>query len=322
MTKQNHTAFLRVLKRNIAQWIRHKDWQHATEGLTELQHLDPLAVETRGLELDFLVARHQNQDAQVLAGQLVHLFPESSRIQYLAGLIAYRNKEYPQALGAFEQSHRLYVNWRTERYMGKTLTQMGVFDRAEPLLLRLLPSHPICLLDLAWLYERKQRFSQAQKMTRQYLDHFPDNNYANKQLQRLQAHVLSSEQVLEEVETLNDFDQKVPIGLLEEYIKVKLSRGEGEALRHWLLQKISDMDSAEALQLGWVCHHRKAYDLAFVLFIKDFAGQCGKHKYRAALELAADRAGKLEQLINIYEQSAEDDKRFYGRATQLRKKVR
>lgn len=322
MNGKHHTAFLRALKRNIKQWLRKNDWSRVQDGLAELKQLDPLGLETRGLELEFLLAADRRQEAGALANQLVSLFPASSRIHYLAGKLAYRKKDYARALPAFEESFRLHPHWRTERFIGKTYTQTGDFERAESLLHRLIAEHSVCLLDLAWLYERKQHYAKAQTAIEQYLAQSPDDTYARQRLQRLQAHVLPPDQVLEDVETLCEFDEHIPIGLLTEYIRTRLGRGEGGAVRQWLAVRMDNMEHKDALQLGWVCYQFKAYDLAFELFIKDFAGQYDNFKYRTALELSAERSGKLENLVTVYESYVEEDKRFYGRLLKLRKKLK
>lgn len=319
MNEKNHTAFLLALKRNIRQWLHQNNLAAAEGGLAELKQLDPLDLQTRGLELEYLLNAGHYQDANNLAEQLIQLFPASSRIHYLAGLVAYKQKNYGSAQPAFEESFRLYPHWRTERYIGKTCTQSGDFDRAESHLLNLSSEHPLCLLDLAWLYERKQQYSRARTMLEQYLQHKPEDAFAKQQQQRLQAHVLSPEQIQDEVETLSDFDETIPIGLLCEYIRNQLGQGKGKIVRQWLSPRIENIECKDALQLGWVCYQLKAYDLAYTLFSRDFKKQYDNFKYRTALELSAQRSGQLDELINLYEQYIETDKRFYGRLKRLQK---
>ncbi len=291
MNEKNNPALLQALRHNIKRWIHQNKLTEARQGLAELKQLDPLDLQTRGLELEYLLSAGQYQDAQSLATQLTQLFPTSSRIQYLAGILAYRQKNYAAALAAFDESFRLYPHWRTERYMGKTCTQAGDFDRAESYLLHLSAEHPTCLLDLAWVYERKQQFSKAQSMLAQYLKLKPEDAFAQQQQQRLQAHVLSPEQIQDEVETLSDFDETIPIGLLSEYMRNQLNQGKGSALRQWLTPRIGKVDPKDANQLGWIAYQLKAYDLAYELFIRDFEKQHDNFKYRAALERSAERSG-------------------------------
>jgi len=243
-----------------------------------------------------LVAAEQRRDAQILAKQLIQLFPASSRIHYLAGLLAYREKDYRAALPAFEESFRLYPHWRTERYIGKTSTQSGNFELAEMKLLPLAAKHPVCLLDLAWLYERKQQYSCAQQNIEKYLKYKPEDEYATLQLQRLQAQVLSADQITEEVDTLTDFGEDIPIGLLAEYLRNQLELGKGHSLRQWLQPRLENIDKKDSVKLAWICYQLNTYDLAYVLFLKDFAGQYNNVKYRSALELSAQRSGQIENL--------------------------
>jgi tetratricopeptide (TPR) repeat protein len=321
MRNKDQAAFLLALKRNIKLSLRKKDLSRAKEGLEELQRHDLLGVETRGLELEYLIEIGQLQDAATLAIQLANLFPASSRIQFLAGRLAYRQKDYVRALPFFEESYRLYPSWRSEWFIGKSQTQAGNFEAAEPLFLRLVGEHPTCLKDLAWLYERKNEFARAQSVVNQYLRHFPRDALARQQLQRLQAHALPMADVLDEVETLSSFDEDIPVALLCEYVETRLTRGEGDAVRKWLLPRIEEMNARDAQSVGWVCHRLNAFDLSFELLLKNFTLQSGNFKYLGALESSAEKSGQMERMIVIYEQYADEDKRFYGRMKRLTRRL-
>ncbi len=321
MRNKDQTAVLLALKRNIKLSLRQKDLTRAKEGLEELKRLDLLAKETRGLELEYLIDIEHFQEAGTLATQLVNLFPASSRIQFLAGRLAYRQKDYARALPFFEESYRLHPSWRSEWFIGKTQTQAGNFDAAEPLFLRLISEHPACLKDLAWLYERKNELARAQSVVNQYLRNFPRDAFAKQQLQRLQAHALPVADILDEVETLCSFDEDIPVALLTEYVETRLTRGEGDALRKWLLPRIEKMNAREAQSVGWVCYRLNAFDLSFELLLKNFTAQSGNFKYLGALESSAEKSGQVERLIELYEQYADEDKRFYGRIKRLARRL-
>jgi tetratricopeptide (TPR) repeat protein len=321
MRNKDQTAFLLVLKRNIKLSLRNKALNRAKEGLEELRRHDLLGRETRGLELEYLIDMGHFQDAATLATQLVNLFPASSRIQFLAGSLDYRQKDYARALPFFEESYRLHPGWYSEWFIGKTQTQAGNFDAAEPLLLRLVGEHPACLKDLAWLYERRSEFARAESVVNQYLRQFPRDALARQQLQRLQAHALSSADVLDEVETLSSFDEDIPVALLTKYVETRLTRGEGDAVRKWLLPRIEKMNARDAQSVGWVCHRLNAFDLSFELLLKNFTHQSSSFKYLGALESSAEKSGQMERLIEIYEQYADEDKRFYGRMKRLARRL-
>ena len=321
MSDRQSTALILALKRNIKQWLLQSQLQHAQAALNELKQLEPLSLETRGLELEWLLKSRQYTQAGQVSTQLLNLFPQSSRIHYLSGQLAYRLKQYAGALSAFDESYRLSPYWHIERYIGKTLTQAGNFDRAEPLLLRLVNQHPICLMDLAWLYERKQQYSKARSNIQQYLKFRPQDEFAKKQLQRLQVHQLSTRQLVEEVQALDDFDENIPPELLSEYISDRLSHGEGKAIRQWINKHLQDIKSGDALQPGWACFHGKAFDLAYTLMVREFSSQYQNDKYRTALETSAERSGQLEQLIEVYQPYTEQDPRFFGRILKLNKKL-
>ncbi len=289
--------------------------------MAQLKLLDPLNLQTRGLELEYLTGREQYQDAQLLAQQLIQLFPSSSRIHYLSGLVAYKQKKYTKAQADFEESHMLYPHWHIERYMGKTCTQSGLFEKAESHLLPLTIEHPICFLDLAWLYERKKQYARAQAMVEQFLHHKPHDPFAEQQKQRLQAYALSPEQVQEEVESLDDFGEQIPIALLTEYLRKQVKRGEGSKVREMLIPRIEKFEPKEAVQLGWACYQLKTYELAFELMKRGFDSQYANFKYLAALETSAERSGRLDEIISLYEQFIETDKRFFGRIARLKKRL-
>ncbi len=321
MGNKDQAAFLLALKRNIKLLLRSKDLKRAKEGLEELKRHDLLGIETRGLELEYLIETGHFQDASTLATQLVNLFPASSRIQFLAGRLAYRQKNYDRALPLFEESYRLHPSWQSERFIGQTQTQVGNFDAAEPLLLRLIDEHPVCLKDLAWLYERRNEFARAQSVINRYLRHFPGDAFAKQQLQRLQAHALPVADILDEVETLSSFDEDIPGALLNEYVATRLTRGEGDAVRKWLLPRIEKLNARDARSLGWVCHKLNAYDLSFELLLKNFIEQSGNFKYLGALESSAEKSGQIERLIELYEQHVDEDRRFYGRIKRLSRRL-
>ncbi len=317
----NQNAFLQSLRRNIKRWIHQKNWIAAQDALAELKRLDPLDLQTRGLELEYSVGREQYQDAEILAHQLIQLFPTSSRIHYLAGLVAYRQKKYTKAKTDFKESNELYPHWHTERYIGKTCTQSGQFEEAESQLLPLMHNHPVCLLDLAWLYERKQQYARAQAMLEQYLIYNPYDPFAEQQKQRLQTHTLSPEQIKEEVESLDDFGESIPIDLLIEYVRKELSQGKGRKIRDMLTPRIKKYEPKEAVQLGWACYQLKAYELAYGLMAHGFENQHDNYKYCKALEVSAERSGRLDEIISLYSQFVETDSRFYGRVVRLKKKI-
>ena len=321
MSDRQSTALIQTLKRNIKQWLQQSQLQRVEDGLIELKVLDPLSLETRGLDLEWLVARRDYAQAEQVSKQLLNLFPQSSRIHYLSGKLAYRQKHYTRALTAFEQSYRLHAHWSIEWFIAKTLTQSGHFERAEPLLLRLVTQHPVCLLDLAWLYERKQQYSKALSKVEQYLKFYPQNNFARKKLQGLQVHQLSTRQLVEEVQTLNEFDANIPSDLLSEYISDRLSHGDSKAIRQWLNSHLQNIKPGDALQPGWACFHGNAFDLAYTLMVREFSSQHENDKYRRALETSAERSGQLEELIDVYQQYTEHDPRFFGRIVKLSKRL-
>ena len=88
-----------VLRRNIAAALAARDLDRAEEALVRLKEEDPLALETRGLELELLLRRGRLAESTALASQLLQLFPGSARVQLLAGELAGAKKDYAAAAG-------------------------------------------------------------------------------------------------------------------------------------------------------------------------------------------------------------------------------
>lgn len=114
-----------VLRRNCAAALRRGDAVDAEALLERLRAEDPLSVETRGLELEWLLRRGRLEEAGPLAAQLVELFPASAQVRFLAGWLAYRQRRYDRAIAEFEESDRLQPHGHTRRMRGKALTQAG-----------------------------------------------------------------------------------------------------------------------------------------------------------------------------------------------------
>ncbi len=317
MNTQSSSSIDGSLIRNIRKSIRLGNWQRVHDNLIELKQRDPLSVVTRGLELEHLMGSNQLADADRLAQQLIELFPHSSRILYLCGRLKYSLKKYKLALPFFKESHALHSNWMTEQNIGKTLTQLGEFDQAEPILLKLCDNHPQCLFDLAWLYERKENRVDALRTIKRFLQLIPNHTIAKEQLQRLQAQNLSSDQIIEEVDSLMGFHESIPIGLLNEYFTIQCNRGNLPIVRQWVVANSSQLSKSDAISLAWTCYHLKVYDLAFSLFLIDFAGQHSSDNYRNSLQLSAHCCGELPQLISIYQQYTDVEKKFFGRIKKL-----
>ncbi len=310
---------IKVLRRNLQKALKNRRFDEAKDLLDRLKDEEPLSLETRGLELEFLIANQQWATAQTLAKQLLQLFPQSARIHYLAGRIVYQAKDYPAAITCFSESNALHPNWRTRRWLGKTQTQRGEFVDAEAILLALLPDYRVIDLDLAWLYERMNQPARALKHVETFLRDHPDQEFAIQQRLRLRAMTLEPELLSEDVESLLELDEDVPSELLPAYLQHLLASGQGQAARKFVTTYRETFDQSTAASLGWVCHQLQAYDLAMGLFLDGLAKRTRDVKYLSALESAARHCNRVEQLIPHYEACANQDKRFYGRIKRLQK---
>ena len=308
----------KVLQRNLFTSLRKSDFEEASKLLVALRDEDPLSVETRGLELEFLIGSKRYNEAEPLAKQLVELFPSSARILYLAGRLAYRLKQYTIALAHFRESERIHPHGFTSLFLGKTLTQVGEFDEAESILIPLVSEYPMARLDLSWLYERKGEFERALGEIEKYLEKHPDEEFARGQQQRLRAKCLGPEEIIDEVDSLREHGEEVDENVLPEYIEGLLRAGQGVKART-AIENVEDRFAPHTIvRIGWNCYRLQAYDLALQMFKIAFPRNLGNAKFLSALERSAQRCGRMEDLSNLYEQHAPEEPRLYGRLRRLR----
>ena len=185
-----------ALRENMWRALSEGRLQDAGEILSRLKQEDPLSQETRGFELELYLNLNRLAEANVLARQLCQLFPQSGRIFFLAGRVAYRLKDYKRAESHFRESHHIYPHWRTQYWLGKTLTQSGRLEEAESLLLETRERTTNALLELAWLYERRNDLQSALKAYDEFLAVHPSHSFALEQRLRMKARMLEPESLI------------------------------------------------------------------------------------------------------------------------------
>ncbi len=235
-------AIIKVLRRNLRQCLQRRQLDEAWALLQQLQGEEPLAVETRGFEVELLMAAERWQEARTLLGQLLPLFPESARIHYLAGRVDYHDKDYRRARGHFTESDRIHSHWLAQRWLGKVLTQLGEHARAEALLVDLAASHPAVKIDLAWLYERSNQIDAALKCLQEYLAIRPDDSFALDQQRRLRARLQTPAALVEEMDALRELGEPMPAALLPAYVQGLLETSRGAAAREFVAAQVSTWD--------------------------------------------------------------------------------
>jgi len=100
-------------------------------------------------------------------------------------------------------------------------------------------------------------------------------------------------------------------------VERRLDRGEREKAKAFLSE--TEIPPRELTQIAWVCQKKGAYDLSFELFKKRI--DCLDFKGLAAFEKAAQKCGRLEEVIQNYGLLAPQNKKFYGRIAKLTKRV-
>lgn len=313
----SHGELAKVLRYNLNRALRANELEKAEALLEQLKNTEPLAMESRGLELDYLLRKQEWAAAAKLAQQLVSLFPGSGRIQFLAGQAAYRQKNYAAAVQCFRESMRLFPHNLSQQWLAKTLTQLGEFDEAESLLIALAENSSKGHLDLAWLYERKQQYEQALECLARHLEAAPDDAFALAQQQRLRAKRMQPEHLVAEVETLLEYGEVVADEILPEYLERLFATGQTAKARLFIGERSAAWSAKQADRIAWVCHKMQAYDLAYDLFLVNFAAQRRNFKYLNALEACAKRCLRVAALIAFYEQHAAEERALYGRARSL-----
>lgn len=311
----------RVLRRNLKQALKRRNLRESEDLIRQLKREDPLSLESRGLELEFLIAREQWQEAQIIANQLLHLFPDSARIHFLSGRMAYKRKEYTDALHLFEESNRLYPHWITRRWIGKTHTQKGEYDAAESILLSVLTNSSVVHMDLAWLYERTDQLTLAIKQVENYIKDHPNDSFAKNQETRLKAQMAEPDTLFNDVEVLLELDEEIPEAMLPAYLSHLLEIGQVKNARQFLLKYEKRLGTNTAISLAWVCYKLQAYDLAMNLFVIGFPYKNKDVKYLSALESSARHCDRVAELIPHYENAAEEERRLYGRIKRLKKSL-
>ncbi|MBI4881606.1 MAG: hypothetical protein HY812_18395 [Planctomycetes bacterium] len=313
------SAIVHVLRAEVTRRIRARELDAAAEALERLEAEDPLAVETRGLRLELLLASGRNSEAAALARQLAGQFPGSARIQLLGGRAAYAVRDYETALGRYEESNRLFEDRWTSRLIGATLTQLGRFAEAEARLLALLPAEKRCFKDLAWLYERQEQPERALEAVESYLLAFPEDQAALGQRLRLRARLAEPARLVAEVQALLDLDEPVAPDLLPEFCDTLLRSGRTEEARAFVAGRRGRFDERTRTRVAWVCYKLQVYDLALDLFLDASAAGARDAKLETAMETAARRTGQVERVIELYESRTASEPRLFGRITHLRR---
>lgn len=309
----SHGELAKVLRYNLNRALRANELEKAEALLEQLKSTEPLAMETRGLELDYLLRKQEWAAAAKLAQQLVSLFPGSGRIQFSAGQAAYRQKNYGAAVQCFRESMRLFPHNLSQQWLAKTLTQLGEFDEAESLLIALATNSAKAYLDLAWLYERKQQYERALEYLARHLEAAPDDHFALAQQQKLRARQMQPEHLVAEVDTLLEYGEAVSEEILPEYLERLFTTGQAAKARQLISDNAATWPARLADRVAWACHKLQIYDLAYDLFLVNFTAQRRNFKYLSALETCAKRCLRVAALIAFYEQHAVDERALYGR---------
>ena len=318
--KKLNWALMASLKENFRQALRARMMAEAEEILARIAKEDPVSVETRACELELCLESGRMADANTLADQLCRAFPDSARVFFLAGKLAYRQKHYDTAEARFRECRRIYPSPQAEYWLGKTLTQTGGFAEAESLLLAIRDQNPSAWLELGWLHERREDFEAALRCYGEYLRLHPGHAYAMQQQVRIKAWMLDPEALIAEAETLVEFGECLPDALFPEFVQKLFETGQSPRARDEIRARIESLPARESVQLAWICYQRQAYDLACTLFLAHLRPNKFNFKYLAALEAAARKCNRLPEVLEAYLPLCPEARHLYGRRKLLAKR--
>ena len=307
----------KVLGRNFRSAINRADLEEAEAIVARLQEEAPLAIATRGMELELLIERRLFDEAAPLAEQLCRLHPDSGKIFFLAGKLAYRQREYPVAETRLRESFRLHPHWKSRYWLGRTMTALNRFDEARSLLESVVEAHPFVQADLAWLFERSKDFPRAIACCEAVLKREPDHERARTQLARLKAQELQPEDLVEELEGLNALGETIPHHLLAGYVERLFQMGRTQEARTVIETLDKTLQHHIRTNIAWACYHSQAYDLAFQLFLEVLPHNLKRVSFYASLQFSAEKVHQIPLLIERFSEFAEMDRGLFGRIKKL-----
>ena len=311
------TLIVGALRENMWRALSEARLKDAEDILARLKQEEPLSQETRGFELELTLNLNRLVEAKALSRQLCRLFPQSGRIFFLAGKVAYRLKDYKEAESRLRESHRIYPHWRTQYWLGKTLTQLGRLEEAESLLLSAAERTANALLELAWLYERRNDLPAALKAYDDFLAAHSSHSFAMEQRLRIKARMVEPELLIEELDTLAELGEAIPAALFSDYVQKLFETGQTVRARDEIITKMRELDLKSGSRLAWICYGAKAYDLACTLFLKYLHSNLSYYKYLNALESAAAKCGRIPLVLEAYRSYAAEAPNLLGRSKSL-----
>jgi hypothetical protein len=104
-------------------------------------------------------------------------------------------------------------------------------------------------------------------------------------------------------------------------VEALIRTGKPLELKQFVHDRLSTLTASAVRGAAWVCYRYQVYDLAYDLFQATFAEQRDNPKFLNALEFAAGRCGRLNDLVQLYSTHAAEDHRLYGRIRTLRRRI-
>lgn len=150
----------------------------------------------------------KNIDASIQKGRR----KDPPEVYFESGLQYFKNRNYDDALRNFTHADSLDPQPKYVLWMGKTLRQMGKFDRQLFMMNRIITTYPEsdvaddALFEIAFAYQANDDYEQAVKMYTRLAEQYPfgtsfsnGENFrdiAHKQVQTMRAEMISSLKIL------------------------------------------------------------------------------------------------------------------------------
>ncbi len=81
------------------------------------------------------------------------------------------------------------------------------------------------------------------------------------------------------------------------------------------------MDRKYAIRVAWICYHAMAYDLARTLFLQQLSAKLADRRLLVALEAAAGRCNRIQEVLEAYGVLLPQGHHLYGRVRNLSRRL-
>ena len=125
--------------------------------------------------------------------------------------------------------------------------------------------------------------------------------------------MLDPETLIEEVSGMEELGESVAGSLFPEFIRSLFETGRAMQGRSEIDRRLPSLDPAISRRTAWVCYRGGVWDLACVLFLRSLEANSNDYKLLSALEAAARRCGRVQEVAAAYESLRDRFPHLHGR---------